>query len=353
MREQNLVKKWFAGQHKITKSTVSAKEDAEEGNTALLRIVGLKTHLFTSYGVVKPVDDVNLTINKGEALGLVGESGSGKTITGLSIIRLLPRSIARIVAGSIHFMGTDLVSLPEPEMRRLRGRHIAMILQDPLTSLNPVLTIGHQMAEPLREHCVVPSPNLNERIHSLLRMVNIAAPTRCFHSFPHHLSGGMRQRIVGALAFSCMPELIIADEPTTALDATVQANYLRLLKDLQREHKTALLFITHDLGIVAKVCDTIAVMYAGTIVESGSVRNVLENAAHPYTRALLQALPSPFHDVDYLPSIPGQPPTLDSIKAGCAFAPRCDSSFSKCTENAPPEVETEPGHNTRCWLYVQ
>ncbi|MFC1848405.1 ABC transporter ATP-binding protein [Chloroflexota bacterium] len=320
-------------------------------NTPLLQLVDLQTHLFTRGKVVKAVDHVNLTIHKGEALGLVGESGSGKTMTGLSIMRLLPRPVGRIVGGNIYFRGTDIVTLPEKKMQKIRGSQIAMILQDPLSSLNPVLTIGDQMGEPLREHRVIERKGIPGKVLELLRMVNISLPERRASSYPHQFSGGMRQRVVGALAFSCTPDLIIADEPTTALDETIQAQYLRLLKDLQQKHNTSMLFITHDFGIVAKVCDRIAVMYAGRIVEQGKVREVFTNPAHPYTKALLQALPSPFHDVERLPSIAGQPPNLDNLPPGCAFSPRCEHMFEKCTEVQPEEVEIKPGHGVRCYLY--
>lgn len=317
----------------------------------LLQIVDLKSYLFTRGRVLKAVDQVNLTIRQGEAVGLVGESGSGKTMLGLSIMRLLPRPVGRIVGGNIFFKGKDVLALPEREMQKLRGCQIAMILQDPLSSLNPVLTIGDQMGEPLREHRVIQRQGIPDRVRELLRMVHISLPERRVHSYPHQFSGGMRQRVVGALAFSCVPELIIADEPTTALDETIQAQYLRLLKNLQREHNKAMLFVTHDFGIVAKLCDRIAVMYGGRIVEQGTVRDVFTDPAHPYTRALLSALPSPFHDVERLPSIPGQPPALNDLPPGCAFAPRCENPMPECTEMPPEEIEIKPGRIVRCWLY--
>jgi len=258
----------------------------------LLELRGLSTHYVSARGtrVVRAVDEVSLTLAPGSTLGIVGESGSGKSTLALTILRLLPPA-AKIVAGQILFEGLDLLTKSDAEMRRVRGKRIAMILQDPMASLNPLFTIGDQVSEPLRVHEGVGRRSAWSRATDLLKSVRIPAPEARVREYPHQMSGGMRQRIVGAIAISCAPRLLIADEPTTSLDLTIQAQYLNLLRDLQREHRLALIFITHNLGIVAKMCDQVAVMYAGRLVEWGPVTRIFDAPAHPYTRALLESIP--------------------------------------------------------------
>jgi oligopeptide/dipeptide ABC transporter ATP-binding protein len=319
--------------------------------TPLLEVDGLSTHYVSARGtrVVKAVEDISLRLEAGETLGIVGESGSGKTTLALSLVRLLPTA-ARFVQGAIRFEGQDLLKKSDVEMRRIRGKRIAMILQDPMASLNPLFTVGDQVAEPIRVHEGGGRSSAWTRARDLLKAVRIPAPESRVRDYPHQLSGGMRQRIVGAIAISCAPRLLIADEPTTALDVTIQAQYLALLRDLQREHGLALVFITHNLGIVAKMCDQVAVMYAGRIVESGPVKRIFDEAAHPYTRALLESIPRLGDSDRRLTSIEGQPPDLASLPAGCSFAPRCTRVMDRCREEAPPEFRLAAAHTARCWL---
>jgi oligopeptide/dipeptide ABC transporter ATP-binding protein len=319
--------------------------------TPLLHVSDLKTHFFTFRGtrVIKAVDGVSFTLNDGETLGLVGESGCGKTTTCLSIVGLLPPA-GRIVGGSIEFAGDDLTRLSPRAMRRVRGRRIAMILQDPMASLNPLFTIYRQVAEPAFFHQRLRGRSLKERVKSLLGAVRIPSPAARMREYPHQMSGGMRQRIVGAIALSGGPKLIIADEPTTNLDVTIQAQYLNLLKDIQRETGVALIFVTHDLGIVAKMCDKVAVMYAGKIVEMGSTQHVFDTPSHPYTQALLRCLPSVELKRQQLIEIGGQPPDLARLPPGCPFAPRCAVRQPICTEAYPPPVTIASGHLARCWV---
>lgn len=318
---------------------------------ALLELRDLSTHYVSARGtrVVRAVDGVSLTLGAGETLGIVGESGSGKTTLALSILRLLPPA-ARIVRGEINFIGEDLVTKSDAEMRRIRGKRIAMILQDPMASLNPLLTIGDQVGEPLRVHEGASRSGAWARARDLLKAVRIPAPEMRVREFPHQMSGGMRQRIVGAIAISCGPELLIADEPTTSLDVTIQAQYLNLLRELQRARGLALIFITHNLGIVAKMCDQVAVMYAGRLVESGPVRIIFNAPAHPYTRALLDSIPRVGDTARRLTAIDGQPPDLAALPGGCAFHPRCPKAMDRCRAEEPPVFDLAPGHATRCWL---
>src|SRR5919206_2968830 len=304
----------------------------------LLDVKQLRTYFISAQGtrVVKAVDGVSFTLNEGETLGIVGESGSGKTVTSMSILRLLPPA-ARIVGGEIWFQGENLLTKSETEMRHLRGSQLTMILQDPMMSLNPLFTIGEQIAEPLRIHRHMRGARLVERIKELLRGVRIPSPEVRLREYPHQMSGGMRQRIVGAIGISCEPKLLIADEPTSSLDVTIQAQYLNLLRDLQRQHGLALIFITHNLGIVAKMCDQLAVMYAGRVVESGPVSQIFNNPSHPYTEALLTSIPRMSDSRQRLTAIEGQPPDLSALPPGCSFAPRCPEVFDRCRTQAPPE----------------
>ena len=319
----------------------------------LLEIRNLGVHYVTARGarVNRAVDEVSLSLDAGETLGIVGESGSGKTTLALSLLRLLPTA-ARFVSGEVIFEGRDLLTLSDKEMRKVRGRRIAMILQDPLASLNPLFTIGNQVAEPLRVHEHASRKSAWARARELLRSVKIPAPEARVKEYPHQMSGGMRQRIVGAIGISCEPRLLIADEPTTSLDLTIQAQYLNLLRELQRAHGLALIFITHNLGIVAKMCDRVAVMYAGRMVEVGPVKEIFDAPAHPYTRALLESIPRMGDSRRRLTAIDGQPPDLAALPTGCAFHPRCPDVMDRCREEAPPDITVSPAHFGRCWLAV-
>jgi oligopeptide/dipeptide ABC transporter ATP-binding protein len=299
--------------------------------------------------VTRAVDEVTLSLDQGQTLGIVGESGSGKTTLALSLLRLLPPA-ARFVSGEILFEGQDLIKKSESEMRRIRGKRIAMILQDPMASLNPLFTVGDQVAEPIRVHDKAPRRSAWIRATELLKAVRIAAPEVRVREYPHQLSGGMRQRIVGAIAISCEPRILIADEPTTSLDVTIQAQYLNLLRDLQRAHNLALIFITHNLGIVAKMCDQVAVMYAGRLVESGPVKQIYNSPAHPYTQALLESIPRVGDNRKRLTAIDGQPPDPSAPPPGCAFHPRCPRVMDRCRSEAPPEYRVADAQTARCWL---
>lgn len=316
----------------------------------LIEVTDLKTHFFTRRGVVKAVDGVSFSIKEGETFGLVGESGSGKTITCLSILRLVPKPAGRVVSGKIIFDGQDLLQKEEKEMRHIRGKRISMIQQDPMTSLNPVFTIGEQVAEPIRRHQKLKGVRVWEKVKEMLSMVRIPSPESRMSEYPHQMSGGMRQRISGARALSCEPHLLIADEPTTSLDVTIQAQFLELLKKTQQRSMISMIMITHDLGIVAKICDRVAVMYAGKIIESASIRDLFNNPAHPYTIALMKSLPKLEERVDRLYSVEGQPPDLLDIPAGCAFAPRCPRAKDICHAKYPPEQSVSEGHHVSCWL---
>jgi oligopeptide/dipeptide ABC transporter ATP-binding protein len=317
----------------------------------LLEIDGLTTHYVSARGtrVVPAVDDVTLTLDAGETLGIVGESGSGKTTLALTILRLLPPA-ARIIRGAIRFEGEDLVQKSPAEMRRIRGKRIAMILQDPMASLNPLFTVGDQVAEPIRVHEGASRGSAWTRARDLLKAVKISAADTRVGEYPHQMSGGMRQRIVGAIAISCGPRLLIADEPTTSLDVTIQLQYLNLLREIQRAHGLALIFITHNLGIVAKMCDRIAVMYAGRIVEAGPVLTIFDAPAHPYTQALLESIPRMGDGDRRLTAIEGQPPDLADPPLGCAFHPRCPKVMDRCRVEAPPAFAVGKGQTARCWL---
>ena len=317
----------------------------------LLEVRDLETVISTKAGAFRAVNRVSFVVRSGETLGIVGESGSGKSMIGLSLVRLVPKPAARIVGGSVRLAGEELLTKSEAEMRMVRGREIAMILQDPQTSLNPAFTIGDQIMEALRLHTQETRTSLRERAIEALRKVKVAAPEHRVRSFPHEMSGGMRQRAVGAIAISCRPKLIIADEPTTALDVTVQAQYLRLLQELQRETGMAIIFITHDFGIVARLCHRLVVVYAGGIVESGPVRAIFDQPAHPYTEALIGSVPSLHGQVGRLPVISGQPPVPWDLPKGCAFAPRCAYADARCHAESPPTLPVGSGkdRSASCW----
>jgi oligopeptide/dipeptide ABC transporter ATP-binding protein len=321
----------------------------ETGDRVLLNVENLKTYFFTRRGVAKAVDGVSFFIEKGEALGLVGESACGKTVTSLSILRLIPKPAGKIVGGRIIFEGEDLLKKSEGEMRKIRGKRISMILQDPMTSLNPAFTIGNQIGEALILHQHVKGKTLWQRVIESLRLVKIPSAETRARDYPHQMSGGMRQRVTGAIALSCQPSLLIADEPTTSLDVTIQAQYLKLLKELQLQVGVSLLLITHDFGIVARMCDRVAVMYAGKIVEKAETRELFNNPRHPYTRALLGCLPKVEAKGLRLANIVGQPPDVANLPPGCNFAPRCQKRGDRCEREYPPETEVCRNHYVSCW----
>jgi oligopeptide/dipeptide ABC transporter ATP-binding protein len=316
--------------------------------TRLLEVQDLKTYFIRSNSVVKAVDGVSFYVDENETLGLVGESGSGKTVSCLSVLRLVPKP-GRIIGGRILLEGEDLLAMSEKKMQEIRGCKISMILQDPMTSLNPVFTIGNQIGESISTHLKFKGAELIARIIEMLKLVRIPAPETRISAYPHQMSGGMKQRVVGAISISCQPRLLIADEPTTSLDVTIQAQYLELLRDIQRELGVSLIFITHDFGIVANMCDRVAVMYAGQIVESAPVRDIFYRPAHHYTASLLKAVPKLETKVDRLISIPGQPPRLDRLPAGCRFAPRCSRADDKCVQDEPPLLAMDENHSVKCW----
>lgn len=315
-----------------------------------LEVKELKTYFFTRRGVVKAVDGVSFCVAEGETLGIVGESGSGKSITCSSILRIVPEPAGRIVSGQIIMAGEDLLSKSEREMRQIRGKRISMILQDPMTSLNPVFTIGYQVAIPIKLHQRLDRKAVREKVKEMLRKVRIPAPEVRMGEYPHQMSGGMKQRIVGAMAMSCQPQLLIADEPTTALDVTIQAQFLGLLKEIQQESKISMIVVTHDFGIVAKVCDRVAVMYAGKMIECAPLRNLFSTPSHPYTVALLNSLPKMDKKVRKLYSIEGQPPDLANLPPGCSFVSRCSHAMEICKKEPPVQSTVGEGHTVSCWL---
>ena len=318
----------------------------------LLEVTDLRTHFHTRNGVVRAVDGVSFSLEKGETLGLVGESGSGKSVTCQSLLRLVPQPPARL-AGRALFAGTDLLSCPARELRAIRGRRIGMIFQDPMTSLNPYLRISEQLIEPLLIHEKLSRRDALARGLAMLEAVGINDAAARLHHYPHEFSGGMRQRVMIAMALIARPELLIADEPTTALDVTVQAQILDLIRRLQRELGMAVIFITHDLGVVAGLCDRVQVMYAGRIVESATTTALFARPQHPYTRALQRSIPALQPKGAELFTIPGLPPDLSRLPPGCPFAPRCEFAVEKCrTGDAPPLLETQPAHHSAC-LRVQ
>ncbi len=316
----------------------------------LLEVENLQTQFFTSAGIVKAVDGITYDVDEGETVAVVGESGCGKSVSALSILRLIPDPPGRVVGGHIRFMGQDLATLSDEEMRHVRGHQIAMVFQEPMTSLNPVLTIGLQITETLQQHLNLNKHEADERAFELLEKVGISDARRRLKQYPHHLSGGMRQRVMIALALSCNPKLIIADEPTTALDVTIQAQILELMKDLTRELGVALIVITHNLGVVARYADRVNVMYAGRIIESGTAEDIYHHPRHPYTLALLRSVPRMDRPRQAkLDPVQGQPPDLTKLDDGCAFRPRCNFASDKCKSSAPKLETVSEGHTTACW----
>lgn len=321
-------------------------------NEALLEVENLCTEITTRTGKILVVDHVSFSVNAGETLGIVGESGSGKSMLALSLLRLVPKPVANVVSGRVVLNGEDLLTKNEADMRAVRGRKISMILQDPQTSLNPSFTVGNQIVEALQVHRRDSTKNLTTRAIDVLNRVRVAAPASRIHDFPHQMSGGMRQRVVGAIAISCEPQVIIADEPTTSLDVTIQAQYLKLLQEIQAATGLALIFITHDLGIVAKICHNLMVMYAGRVLEAGPVREIFNHPSHPYTRALLASVPKLSANVHRLYSIEGQPPAIWDMPSGCRFAPRCQYVEERCRSEYPPSSKGKSGHPQHvvsCW----
>jgi oligopeptide/dipeptide ABC transporter ATP-binding protein len=320
----------------------------------LLEVKDLKTHFFTEDGVVHAVDDVDLVIYPGEVLGLVGESGCGKSVTSLSILRLVSLP-GKVLGGQILLDGIDLLRLPESEMMKVRGNRISMIFQQPQTALNPVFRVGDQIAEVLSIHRDFGKEAGKERAVDLLRMVGIPDAERRAEAYPHELSGGMAQRVMIAMALACVPELLIADEPTTALDVTIQAQILDLIRDMREKMGTSVLLITHDLGVIAEMAERVAVMYAGVIVEQADCEELFDHPLHPYTQGLIGSIPILGKLKDRLDVIPGSVPNLVDLPAGCRFAPRCGARIKYglkiCTELQPDLEEVKPGHLVRCWLY--
>ena len=317
---------------------------------ALLEIDRLKTQFFTSAGIVKAVDGVSYTVDEGETVAVVGESGCGKSVTAMSILRLIPWPPGKIVDGAIHFNGRDLLQLSEDEMRNVRGKDISMIFQEPMTSLNPVLTIGLQLTETMLTHTSASDEDAQTRAIELLDMVGIAEPERRLAQYPHHLSGGMRQRVMIAMALACQPKLIIADEPTTALDVTIQAQILELMKNLTRDLGVAMIIITHNLGVVARYADRVNVMYAGKIIEYGSAADIYYRPHHPYTLALLKSVPRMDQPRQAkLDPVEGQPPDLTMLDGGCAFRSRCRYATDDCAKGLPFLESVGPGHFTACF----
>jgi oligopeptide/dipeptide ABC transporter ATP-binding protein len=316
----------------------------------LLEIENLQTQFFTSAGIVRAVDGISYDVNEGETVAIVGESGCGKSVGALSILRLIPDPPGRIVGGSIRFQGRDLLTLNDHEIRDVRGKDIAMVFQEPMTSLNPVLTIGRQLTETLEQHLRMSHQQATARAVELLGMVGISDPDRRLKQYPHHLSGGMRQRVMIAMALCCEPKLIIADEPTTALDVTIQAQILELMKDLTRRLGVALIVITHNLGIVARYADRVNVMYAGRIIESGTADEIYHNPRHPYTLALLKSVPRMDQPrKGKLDPVQGQPPDLTRLGEDCSFRPRCNFAVARCGSAPSLERVGAGGHIAACW----
>ncbi|MDC3412281.1 ABC transporter ATP-binding protein [Aquibacillus sp. 3ASR75-11] len=321
--------------------------------TPILQVKQLHTHFFSKSGVVKAVDGVNFDIKPGETLGIVGESGSGKSITAMSIMRLIPSPPGKIVNGEVLFKGEDLLKKSEKQMRKIRGKEISMIFQDPMTSLNPVLTVEKQMIETILTHENMNKSQARERAVELMDLVGIPESRNRLKNYPHEFSGGMRQRVMIAMALACNPEVLIADEPTTALDVTIQAQILELLNKLQKELGMAIVMITHDLGVVAEVCDRVMVMYAGKPVEFTEANSLFANPKHPYTWGLMNSIPKITSKKEKLEAIEGAPPDLRALPQGCSFAPRCKHAMEQCLTIDPSITKVEESHHVRCLLYEE
>lgn len=317
----------------------------------VLEVKGLKTVFTNKKKQVTVVDGVEFEVKASETLGIVGESGCGKSVTSLSIMRLLGKN-GMISEGEVYFQGENILDFNETQMRKVRGNQIAMIFQEPMTSLNPVLTIGKQIAEVLKLHTRIPSDQIKAKVTDLISLVGIPRAEELYHEYPHRLSGGMRQRIMIAMAIACNPKLLIADEPTTALDVTIQAQILDLIKGLREQNEMSIVLITHDLGVIAEMCDRVLVMYAGQVIELADVRTLLRTPKHPYTQGLIRSIPQKSKGAKRLLTIPGSVPMPGEWPQGCRFAPRCDQALPKCKEESPPLRQVDEFSQCRCWLYV-
>lgn len=318
----------------------------------LLQVNHLKTYFYTDEGVVRAVDNVSFSLDRGKSLGIVGESGSGKSVTAKSIIKLIPMPPGKIVDGEIILDGVDIRHVPHREMRHIRGEKVSMIFQEPMTSLNPVFTIGNQLAEAIKIHQKLSSQEIRAKSIEMLDLVRIPNPETRLKQYPHELSGGMRQRIMIAMALSCQPEILICDEPTTALDVTIQAQVLDLINDIQRETGTAIITITHDFGVISEVSDDVMVMYAGKVMEYGTLAQVIDHPKHPYTKALLKSIPNGSQRKTHLHVIKGMVPSLANRPSGCAFHPRCAEATEKCLQHCPALCDVGDHHQVRCFLYT-
>lgn len=328
--------------------SLGGANDSEQRSN-LLVVDDLNLEFKTSRGILKALNGISFDVKRGEVFGIVGESGCGKTVTGLSVLRLLPRS-ATITNGTVSFDNTNLLNLSQPEMNQVRGGRIAMIFQDPSSSLNPVFTIGSQMKRVVRQHTDSNAKQAEERTRETLTAVGLPDVKRVMDSYPHQLSGGQQQRVMIAMALSCHPQLLIADEPTTALDVTIQAQILKLLRDLQKQFDISVILITHNLGVVAQTCDRLAVLYAGRVAEIGTTRDIFNNPQHPYTRGLMNAIPKPGSRGKAMAAIPGTVPSDPGALKGCPFAERCEFVFERCTQEAPSLLDVNDGHQVSCFL---
>ena len=317
----------------------------------LLQVKNLKTYFYTEEGVMPSVDGLDFTLSQGETLAIVGESGCGKSVTSLSIMRLIQSPPGKIVDGEILYQGEDLLKKSPKEMRAIRGNEISMIFQEPMTSLNPVFPVGRQIMESFMIHQGLDKKAARARTIEMIRMVGIPSPEKVVDQYPHELSGGMRQRIMIAMALACRPKILIADEPTTALDVTIQAQIMHLLRNLKDQTGTAIILITHDLGVVAQIAQNVLVMYAGQAVEYAPVRDIYKDPLHPYTRGLLESIPKLHEEVDTLASIPGMVPAPNAYPVGCRFSPRCGQACALCEQKAPPLIKLADGRRVRCWKY--
>jgi len=317
----------------------------------VLEVKNLQTYFYSSEGVAKAVDGVSFTLQKGETLGIVGESGCGKSMTSLSLLCLVPSLPGKIINGEILLNNTDILKLSDEELRKIRGNKISMIFQEPMTSLNPVLSVGEQIAESIRLHQGLSRKEAWQKAVDMIRLVGIPAPEKRAKQEPYQLSGGMRQRIMIAMALACTPDVLIADEPTTALDVTIQAQIIDIIQNLQKQLGMSIIFITHDLGVVAEICDKIAVMYAGQVVEEGTTESLFEKPLHPYTNGLIQSLPKLYEDQEELSTIHGTVPSPYNYPTGCRYAERCPFATDLCREKQPELLTIEPGKKVRCWMY--
>ena len=322
----------------------------ENTNNNILEIKNLHTYFYTDSGVIKSVDGVDIELREGTTLGIVGESGSGKSVTALSVMGLLMGTTGKVAEGEILFEGRDLTKLDDEERRKMRGEKISMIFQEPMTSLNPVMKIGDQITECILMHNNISKQEAWDKAVEMLKLTGVPKVERMMKEYPFQLSGGQRQRVMIAMALVCKPKILIADEPTTALDVTIQAQILDLMENLKQKTGTSILFITHDLGVVAEVCDDVVVMYSGRVVEKGDVRSIFASPSHPYTKGLLASIPKLGECAEELESIPGNVPNPKYMPQGCKFAPRCSCAFDKCREEEPGFYDVGEGHMSRCWL---